>query len=251
METLFIGQNLVQLDAVASTNTYAMELLKDVKVIEGTVITTDNQTGGKGQRGNVWLAEPSMNLTFSVVLYPVFLSSANHFYLSKITALALYDTLSELLPAGQHDIKIKWPNDIIVNDQKIAGILIENNLRAGEVQQTVIGIGLNVNQRDFTIPGKKVTSLRNLTGKELERKFILKLICKNLEVRYLQLKRKGTEQINSDYLGSQYLLNIPHAYTVKGNLFNARLSGVSNSGELELLMENGETKQFEVKGISF
>src|ERR1700741_5411456 len=170
METLFIGQNLVQLDAVASTNTYAMQLLKDVKVIEGTVITAENQTEGKGQRGNTWKAEPSMNLTFSVVLFPDFLSSSDHFYLSKITALALYDSLSELFDPSQHDIKIKWPNDILVNEEKIAGILIENVFRLGKLQQSVVGVGLNVNQEDFSALKNRATSVKNCVKQDQDKK---------------------------------------------------------------------------------
>lgn len=251
METLFIGQNLVQLDAVPSTNTYAMQLLKDVKVAEGTVISADNQTQGKGQRGNTWLAEPSMNLTFSVILYPVFLTASNHFYLGKIAALALYDALAELLSASQHDIKIKWPNDILVSDCKIAGILIENNFRIGQIQQSVVGVGLNVNQEVFAVEGRKITSLRKLLGRESDRSKVLELVCAKLEARYMQLRNNSSAKIDRDYHERLYLLNEPHVFTVQGMSLSGKITGVNQEGALEVESEHGDKKYFEVKEIAF
>ena len=125
MNTLFVGQTMINLAETDSTNTYANNLLKQGLVNEGTVIITEHQTKGRGQMGNTWLAKKGENLTFSVVLHPVFLSADKQFYLSKITALAVFNTLTEFIDASQHDIKIKWPNDILVNKKKIAGILIE------------------------------------------------------------------------------------------------------------------------------
>lgn len=127
METLFIGKNLLFLHEVESTNTYAMNLLRNVNAIEGTVVYTDNQTHGKGQRGANWGSEIAQNITASIIIKPHFLNIDNAFYLSKISALAVYDVLTELLPNSHNGIKIKWPNDILVNQQKISGILIENN----------------------------------------------------------------------------------------------------------------------------
>src|ERR1043165_9220886 len=149
MSTLFIGQNKVFLPETHSTNSYAIELLKNVNAIEGTVVYTHKQTQGKGQRGNSWIAEPQRNTTLSLILRPVFLNSKNTFYLSKITALALHDLLTEILDVGQFDIKIKWPNDILVNSKKIAGVLIENSILNEHLQWSVIGIGINVNQDNF------------------------------------------------------------------------------------------------------
>src|SRR5687768_17275673 len=121
METLFIGKNLLFLHEVESTNTYAMNLLRNVNPIEGTVVYTDHQTMGKGQRGAVWTSKTGQNITASIILKPL-LTQNNTFYLSKISALAVYDVLTDILPIGQYDIKIKWPNDILVNRRKIAGI---------------------------------------------------------------------------------------------------------------------------------
>ena len=110
MNTLFIGKNVLFLPEVESTNTYAINLLRNVNAIEGTLIYTDHQTQGKGQRGTVWSSEIGKNITLSVILQPKFLSIYQSFYLSKITALACYDVLTEILDVSHYDIKIKWPN---------------------------------------------------------------------------------------------------------------------------------------------
>src|SRR5215211_2478906 len=104
METLFIGANLIFLPEVDSTNSYAIELLKNVNLPEGSVIHTANQTSGRGQRGNVWNTRPGSNLTVSVVIKPTFLDLKHQFYLYQITALACYDVMTEILDEGQFDI---------------------------------------------------------------------------------------------------------------------------------------------------
>ena len=149
METLFIGKSLLFLHEVESTNTYAMNLLRNVNPMEGTVVYTDNQTKGKGQRGAVWTSKIGQNLTLSVILKPQFLGQNNTFYLSKISALAVYDVLTDILLTSQYDIKIKWPNDILIKHRKVAGILIENSFATNTLQYSIIGVGLNVNQQDF------------------------------------------------------------------------------------------------------
>ena len=138
METLFIGKSLLFLHEVESTNTYAMNLLRNVNPIEGTLVYTDFQTNGKGQRGATWTSEIGQNITASVILKPRFLGYDKTFYLSKISALAVYDVLTEILPISQYDIKIKWPNDILVNKKKIAGILIENQFNGNYLTSCVI-----------------------------------------------------------------------------------------------------------------
>ena len=149
METLFIGRNIIFLPQVNSTNSYAIEMLKNVNLAEGTLVHTAEQTEGRGQRGSVWKTEKTSNLTASLVLKPTFLDLKNQHYLYQISALACYDALAELLDSSQFDIKIKWPNDILVNKQKIAGILIENNISNTQLSWSVVGVGFNVNQTIF------------------------------------------------------------------------------------------------------
>src|SRR5688572_20998788 len=115
MDTLFIGKNPIFLPHTDSTNSYAIGLLKNVNLPEGTMVHTAFQSNGKGQRGSAWTSEPLSNLAVSFVLKPTFLALKNNFYLYKVAALACFDTLSEILGKRQFDIKIKWPNDMLVN----------------------------------------------------------------------------------------------------------------------------------------
>ena len=251
MDTLFIGQKVIHLNEVGSTNTYAIDLLKDVKVPEGTVIITDKQSNGRGQRGNVWLAEPSMNLTFSCILSPSFLNASNHFYLSKIIALAIYDALTEITKGSQHDIKIKWPNDILVNNKKIAGVLIENNFRSDQVQHSVIGIGINVNQENFGEFQNKATSLK-LIHASVSVKEVLAIVCKYIEIWYLKLRsREAYQAINEKYMERLFLLNQWENYSSGGSNFMGRICAVEDDGKLLMELENKSFKKFDVKQIVF
>src|SRR5690606_36853399 len=123
-------------------------------------------------------------------LKPSFLELKNHFDLYQIAALACFDTLAHFLGQSQYDIKIKWPNDILVNGKKICGILIENGVNNGRLKDSVTGIGINLNQEDF--PGlHNCTSFKLLTGKVISLKEVLKKLSAQLEKYYLALKQNN------------------------------------------------------------
>jgi BirA family biotin operon repressor/biotin-[acetyl-CoA-carboxylase] ligase len=248
MSTLFIGQNSVFLPETHSTNSYAIELLKNVNTIEGTVVYTHNQTQGKGQRGNRWIAQPERNATFSLILKPNFLSAKNAFSLSKITALALYDVLTEILNDSQFDIKIKWPNDILVNRKKIAGILIENSMN-DVVQWSVIGIGLNVNQEDFG-ELNLATSVKLLIGKSCKIESVMESVFIHFEKWYLRLKKGEFSLIDKEYHQHLFGTNEENTFESNGKRYKARVKGVNEIGLLVLETENGE-KTFDLKDVTF
>ena len=137
-------------------------ILKNKNEIEGLVVFSENQTDGKGQRGNSWITERGKNLTFSLFLKPSILISTQ-FVLSKIVSLSIVDFLMEM---GVKDVKIKWPNDIYCGDKKIAGILIENTISEGKINNCIVGIGLNVNQVNFDSSIQNATSLKLELGFE-------------------------------------------------------------------------------------
>ncbi len=247
MATLFIGQNKIFIPEVDSTNSYATALLKNVNAIEGTVVYTDYQTNGRGQRGNAWTAERSMNITLSVVLKPGFLTAQKSFYLSKITALALYDVLTEITSCSHFDIKIKWPNDILVNRKKIAGVLIENSFKEDAIVWSVIGIGMNVNQINFK--NDAAISLSTLTQKDHNLEQLMDLIFVYLEKWYLQLRNMNFEFINKAYLQNLFKLNELSFFEKGTNVFEAIIKGVDESGLLLLEMQNGKIENFDVKEI--
>jgi BirA family biotin operon repressor/biotin-[acetyl-CoA-carboxylase] ligase len=250
MGTLFIGKNTLFLIEVESTNTYAMNLLRNVNAMEGTVIYTDHQTKGKGQRGASWNSEIASNITASVILKPQFLSVGNSFYLSKISALAVYDVLAEILAESQYDIKIKWPNDILVNKRKIAGILIENNYNHLSLQHSVLGIGLNVNQVVFEGLENTATSLQLLSGRHFERADVLEKICIHLEKWYLKLKEHKLEFIDEQYMKHLFGLNRVMQF-MDGNekSFEGRIIGISREGKLAVETADYTIVEFEVKQV--
>ena len=252
METLFIGKSLLFLHEVESTNTYAMNLLRNVNPIEGTLVYTDFQTNGKGQRGATWTSEIGQNITASVILKPRFLGYDKTFYLSKISALAVYDVLTEILPISQYDIKIKWPNDILVNQKKIAGILIENSVVANIIQYSVVGIGFNINQANFDGYEREAVSLKILLNKHYDRTPIMEMLCRNLEKWYLKLKEQKLELIDNQYLSILFGMNqvLDFSYP-NGIRFRAEPKGISKEGKLILKLEDASLKEFEIKELKF
>ena len=251
MATLFIGQNKVFLPETDSTNSYAISLLKNVNCPEGTVVYTHNQTAGRGQRGNGWIADPTLNITLSLVIKPVFLAPKNAFYLSKITALALYDVLTEILADGQFDIKIKWPNDILVNSKKIAGVLIENSFSEQQINWSVIGLGLNVKQTYFGSLNKSATSLALLGNDESNPDLISEKFFVFFEKWYLKLKQNKLTEISDSY--HLHLFGIMQLMRFNCNYeeFKATVKGVNEQGLLQLVHENGEEKSYDIKSLSF
>lgn len=246
MKTLFTGLNCIELQSTDSTNNYAAILLKQTNVPEGTVILAHEQTQGKGQRGAIWLSEKGKNLTFSVIYKPVFLSVTHQFMLSKITALALLKLVSKYAD----NVKIKWPNDIWVNNKKIAGVLIENNVSGNVIQSSVIGVGININQVMF-MPELNATSLYLENKKVFDSKEILSEFCVLLEGYYLQLRNNSINKIEDEYL--QYLFGINQwlKYNYYGKNITAIITGVSTSGKLCLTTTDNNKLECEVKEIKF
>jgi BirA family biotin operon repressor/biotin-[acetyl-CoA-carboxylase] ligase len=252
MKTLFVGQNCIYLSTIDSTNSYASELLKATKPPEGTLIYTFEQQNGRGQRGNTWHSEPTKNGAFSYILYPSFLQADEQFLLTQMTSLAVTDLMAELLQNTDkmQEIKIKWPNDIYVGNQKIAGILIENSLRDKNIQHAIIGIGLNINQTLFS--GEfNATSLALLTKSEFNLKEIMNRLCDFIEARYLQLKSNKTANLNNAYLKRLYRLNEWHQYQTGENRLEGKITGVSYAGKLEMELKNGQQVDFNLKEIQF
>ena len=251
MDTLFIGRNIFELDETESTNTYATNLIKQVQVPEGSVVFTHKQTKGRGQVGNSWQAESGKNLTFSLVLHPHFLPAEKQFYLSKVTSLAIYGMLTDFLNPSLYDIKIKWPNDILVNNQKIAGVLIENILRTSFIQSSVIGVGININQLDFSTVNKEVTSLARLLDQTFDIKASLGSFCKHFEVLYLSLKQGNKEKITKAYLSHLYRIQEWSNYVVNDKNMRAKIIQVEENGLLVMENEAGERIKFNFKEIGF
>ncbi len=233
-----------------STNSYAGELLAKSRPIEGTVITTDDQTKGRGQIGSKWLSSAKNNLTCSVILYPSFLQVRQQFDLNIMVSLALRDVVKTLLP--KRTVKIKWPNDIYADGKKIAGILIQNALQGTSIQNTIIGMGLNVNQIQFPLEIPNATSLQLLAP---ETKFDIEAVlfrtCEALEKRYLQLKSSKDNKFKQDYLQHLYGFGEERIFSKKnGTRFNGNIEGVTEEGKL-IIRSGRELLYFSLKEVVF
>ena len=199
--------------------------------IEGTVIVANEQFSGRGQRSNKWYSEPKSSLTCSYILRPVFLAAKDQFILSAAVALAVYETVAEILP--KRDAQIKWPNDILVDGKKIAGILIENTLRRSNLETSIIGIGLNVNQVKF--PSElNATSVQLNTNTETDLNLVLEELNTRLEKYYLQLREgsfdKLLKQLNENLFGIGESMRL----SINGTQETVTVVGVRHTGELEL-----------------
>ena len=255
MEALFIGQTIIEKERLPSSNSYMGDLLKKSTVIEGLVVWTKEQTEGRGQRENYWESEANKNLCISIALFPSFLRASDQFQLTKIASLGVADFVQSKLgniPLQQErfPIKIKWPNDIYAGTKKICGILIENTLRDYQIANTVLGIGVNINQTVFNSAINAV-SLKLITGKEYDLKICLEELCRFIEARYLQLKASKLNLIDTAYTALLYRYNEWSNYLVKEQNTFAKITGISPEGKLMLELESGDKIMCGFKEVVF
>lgn len=243
--TLFLGKNLVYVPQCHSTNTLATELSQKAETQEGTLIITNHQMAGRGQRGSSWEASPGENLTFSLILKPNFLQAQNQFQLNQAFSLGVLDYVKARLTG---DIKVKWPNDVMVNERKVCGILFENQISGSELRHSIVGIGLNLNQKSFQYPTAGSLSLFS------QRKYSLPLeleeLLYHLESRYLMLKDGKYEKLKIEYLQNLYRIGETHRFGNHEMEFDGIISGVDEVGRLRIEVE-GKERVFGVKQLTF
>lgn len=246
MDTLFIGKNSFVFEKLNSTNDWLLEQCGGASMLEGTIVRAIDQNKGKGQRGAVWLSQSNKSLCFSVLLRPKFLSASQNFQLSICIALGVFDCLNELRPG----FSIKWPNDIYFENKKIAGILIENQFRKSMYQNAIVGIGLNVNQNDFSdLPN--ATSLKQILGLELPIEKVLDRLCETIEARYLQLRSAKHLKQKETYLSYLFRYNEWATYKIGEDEFLAKIIDILPNGRLCLAFENGQSKDYDIKEVNF
>jgi len=242
-----IGAYNIQLETVSSTNQYVSETIKNELFPEGTIIWALNQTKGKGQKGNCWESEKEKNLLLSIILYPDFIKASSQFVLNKIISLGV----AEFIQPFTKEVSIKWPNDIYVKDKKIAGILIENRIMGDSIQSSIIGIGININQKDFISDAPNPISLFNITNKEYELKDCLQSLCNYLNKWYGCLLRNEFELIDSSYLNLLKNYNIFNKYLYKGVEIQAKIKGVSEYGKLIIETQERLIIECDLKELTF
>ncbi|MEQ9425414.1 MAG: biotin--[acetyl-CoA-carboxylase] ligase [Cyclobacteriaceae bacterium] len=241
--SLFIGKKLEILPHCQSTNKTAINLINTQSPPDGTIILTENQTDGRGQRGNKWQSAAGKNLTCTFIMKPHFLAIQDQFALNMISSLAVLKGVNEMIGKT---VKVKWPNDVYVGDMKIAGILVENVIRGTRIDYSAIGIGLNINQLEFENP--KATSMKDLTLVDFDIYKVLETIGGYLESYYLTLKSDPAE-VKKQYLKNLYWINEPHVFK-HHELFTGRIQGIDGTGKL--LIEHDERQEaFDIKEVEF
>jgi BirA family biotin operon repressor/biotin-[acetyl-CoA-carboxylase] ligase len=242
-----IGSELLYCENLPSTNSHAASLLKNKRVPEGSVVYTNYQSAGRGQAGNKWESEENKNLLISIILYPNMINPSDQFQLSMIISLGICDFLQHYT----NGISIKWPNDIYVNDDKIAGILIENAIMGNIIEHTIAGIGLNINQLRFLSDAPNPVSLSILTGVHYDLRECLCRLTTDLDKRYKSLISGDADRIKSDYISLLYRHNQWSNYRDVNGTFSGCISDVSNYGRLMVEHKDGNVKEYAFKEIDF
>jgi BirA family biotin operon repressor/biotin-[acetyl-CoA-carboxylase] ligase len=240
---------VIHLDEVTSTNDFAQELLRDHEVTDGTCISASYQTAGKGQRGNKWLAAKEVNLTFSIIFLPPSLPVNRHFMLNIVFSLGLRDYFAE---KGLSGINVKWPNDILVNGKKIAGILIENSIRGEFINSIVAGFGINVNEEQFEEDYSLLpTSMHLETGIKFNLKEELSGLLSHLHRRFRELNTYNDKELLEEYKTVLFRLHESSVFRTGGDEWQGRIENVTTEGMLEVSKNNGPVKQYSFSEIKF
>jgi BirA family biotin operon repressor/biotin-[acetyl-CoA-carboxylase] ligase len=216
------------------------------KCVEGAVVVAKKQTSGRGQQNSSWESENDKNLLFSVALCPTFLKTGNMFYLSKAISLAILDFLKEF----GLEACIKWPNDIYIGDKKICGILIEQKIQAEHIQQSYIGIGININQTLFHA-APNPTSVKLETNRDTDIEEALNKILQHISFRYKMLQQGEMGQVDNEYLNRLYRATGFHAFSNEKETFKAQIVTVKSNGMLVLKTKSGEVRSYSSKQVEF
>lgn len=245
--TLFTGKVLQWLESVDSTNHWMQQYISVTNAAEGMVVLADHQKAGKGQQGAIWESEPGKNLLLSVLYMPGFLHASQVFIFNKAIALAVYATVQSVLRVP---VFVKWPNDIYVQQQKIAGILIESALQGSNIKYCIAGIGLNVNQIFNQSTLANATSIAELCGTQIDRQKIFDMLCTQLEKYYLLLKSGNENAVEEQYQSVLYKRNEITQFTIGEETLMGKIERVDSSGKLHVNTATG-LRIFEVKEVKY
>lgn len=243
--SLSIGKVYYRFDELPSTNDWASDWIAKSKPPEGSVVRADSQTAGRGQFGSRWESEAGSNLLLSIILYPKQLPADRQFYLSMCAALALHDLVSD------SHCRIKWPNDLYIDNRKVAGILIQCSWSGNQLQFAVIGIGMNVNQLNFAPHLPHAGSLALCLGRSFSVDELEHLLFRRLEKRYTQLQNGCFDEIKSDYEAALLRIRERARFqrTSDDSVFEGSIRGVTESGLLEVEAEGAGVECFDLKQI--
>jgi BirA family transcriptional regulator, biotin operon repressor / biotin---[acetyl-CoA-carboxylase] ligase len=244
---ILTNKNFIILKEVESTNNYANQLVLSKAAEHGTVVLAQHQKKGRGQQGNSWESEAGKNLLASFIMIPQFLPVAKQFQLSKIVSLALVD----FLETETKQLSIKWPNDIYIQNKKVAGILIENSVKGSFISSAIIGIGLNLNQLKFISDAPNPVSLKQITGKNYDVEKVAGKIWEYLNIWYGKLLAEQYNEIDTAYFKTLFRVNEWALFSKQGESFEARIIGIGEFGQLILENRSGTISKYMFKEMEF
>jgi len=240
--------NIIKLNAIDSTNSYLIELGKKERLTDPTIVVSEKQLKGRGQLGATWQSKPMQSLTFSVFKR---FKGVPVLHLSSITfavSIGVYKTLNKMLVP---QLRIKWPNDILSYSKKLAGILIENQIKQGEVVSTVIGIGININEEKFeNLP--HATSMLLSTGRKHLLDEVLHAVSEAILKELERVEQGKFQDLKKEYENTLFRKNIVSVFEdTQGNRFNGKIKGVSEAGELLIEKEDEKITSYLLKEIKY
>lgn len=239
-EPIYIPQTI-------STNVSLAEICSKGYTENLTSVYSSFQTDGRGQRGNKWESEDGKNLLFSFVIFPKGLPAREHFILLQITALALFDTLSEYTDG----ISIKWPNDIYWMDRKICGTLIENDLSGMNIERSISGTGVNLNQKVFRSNAPNPVSLSQITGEEYDIETVLHNIMNSASIYHRMYENGESDIIRKKYFEAIYRKDGFYMYKDDNGTFDATIEDIEKDGRLVLKDREGRVRKYLFKEVSY
>ncbi|AWM14511.1 biotin--[acetyl-CoA-carboxylase] ligase [Flavobacterium sediminis] len=238
--------NIIKLNATASTNIFLKEMALHNEVDNLTVVVTEDQFKGKGQRGNGWSSEKGKNLTFSVFLKDFVQQHHDLFLLNIIVPLCVIEALKKFdIP----NVKVKWPNDILSGNKKIAGILVENFFRSNGSIYSVIGIGLNVNQDHFPhLP--QAASLKMIKDRTFSKEEILLAIMEQMQSFFSDSVELNEDEIWNKYHDFLFRKGVPTVFeSAESGKFMGIIQEVNREGKLCIQLEDDSVRTFDVKEV--
>ena len=240
LTTLFTGKQLVYREEVDSTNNYLQQMIREERPPEGAAVITAHQSGGRGQRSNVWRSQPGKNLLCSIYLKPRFLKPHESFMLNKLVSVSVIKAIRNL---GIKNVAVKWPNDVFIGNRKAGGVLIETGIKAKAINSAVIGIGININQTDF-YGEARATSLALECGQQIDADEVFVRLCGNLERGYMNLK-KDLSDPEKEYHEFLWGKNDFHLYQTAEGKQQLKVKRVTTEGFLVSEDHGGKQHIFE------
>ncbi len=238
--------SIIKLNAIDSTNDFLKDLTRNQLVDNFTTVVAQKQTKGKGQMGATWDSEEGKNLIMSILVKDVLQNVDEIFHLNVAIALSVLQVLQDFKVPN---LSVKWPNDIMSDHKKIGGILIENSFKSDTKIESIVGIGLNVNQKKFeNLP--KASSMAMITNAEFDLDILLNKIIFQIKKNCSWILSNQSDKLWKEYHNHLFKINVPMAFEdANQNKFMGIIQGVSSEGRLQVILEDDSIKSYGIKEI--